>query len=62
MESINTHCPICGQENNCMARKEESGNCWCNEVEFPKGIFDLVPPEDRRKKCICHTCVTNYQE
>lgn len=58
----NTHCPLCGQENHCMARKVEQGNCWCDKVEFPKGLTDQVPPEKRMKKCICHTCVTNFVE
>lgn len=62
MTSTNTICPLCGEVNNCMARKVESGNCWCDKIEFPKGIFDLISPEDRMKKCVCHKCVTKYSE
>ncbi|WP_255717160.1 cysteine-rich CWC family protein [Salipaludibacillus sp. CUR1] len=56
----NKYCPLCGEENKCMAR--EPGPCWCNEVDFPAGIFELVPPESKRKHCICRKCVMAYKE
>ena len=52
-------CPLCGQDNNC-----QSGNkdCWCKTVEFPEGIFDLIPEEKRGKACICLSCVNKYND
>ncbi|WP_416150860.1 cysteine-rich CWC family protein [Salipaludibacillus sp. HK11] len=59
----NIYCPICGEQNNCMARKVEYGACWCNEEDaFPKGIFKLVPPESKGKHCICRSCLIKYRE
>lgn len=59
----NKYCPLCGEENKCMAGKVEHGNCWCDqEGGFPKGIFELVPPESGGKHCICKNCVDKYRE
>lgn len=59
----NKYCPICGEENKCMARTAEKGNCWCDaEGGFPKGIFELVPIESRGQHCICKKCVDQYRE
>lgn len=58
----NKYCPLCGEENNCMARKVEQGNCWCDQERFPQGIFELVPEESRRKHCICKKCLDKYKE
>ncbi|MBK3494118.1 cysteine-rich CWC family protein [Viridibacillus sp. YIM B01967] len=55
--------PLCGEGNRCMAGIEGQGNCWCYiEGEFPKGIFELVPPESKAKHCICKKCVDTYRE
>ncbi|MGE7625199.1 cysteine-rich CWC family protein [Viridibacillus sp. NPDC096237] len=57
------HCPVCGEENKCMAGGEEKNTCWCYMEEgFPKGIFDLVPQESKGKHCICKKCVDTYRE
>jgi len=45
-----------------MVDATEPNGCWCTIEEFPKGIFELVPEESRRKHCICHNCVTEYKE
>lgn len=45
-----------------MAGNGEDGSCWCNKEEFPQGIFELVPPESRRKHCICKNCLDKYKE
>ena len=50
----NKYCPLCGEENHCMARTVEHGNCWCDkEGGFPKGIRELVPPESQESNWIC---------
>ncbi|MDV2686829.1 cysteine-rich CWC family protein [Alkalihalophilus lindianensis] len=59
----NKYCPLCGEENKCMAGTVEHGNCWCDrEGEFPNGIFKLVPSESSGKHCICKKCVNKYRE
>ena len=63
MKLANKYCPICGEENKCMAGTAEQGNCWCDkEGGFPEGILELVPKESRRKHCICKKCVDQYRE
>ncbi|PLY01437.1 MAG: hypothetical protein C0622_07315 [Desulfuromonas sp.] len=51
-------CPLCGNDNGCKMHTEES--CWCNDVTFPQGLIDRVPPELQRKACICRACVDAY--
>lgn len=50
-------CPICGKPNNC---QHDKGNCWCEKVEIPKYILDLVPDDKRGKVCICKDCIDKY--
>ncbi|CRK85070.1 cysteine-rich CWC family protein [Neobacillus massiliamazoniensis] len=58
----NKYCPICGEENMCMAGTSESEHCWCNMEQFPKEIFKLVPVESIRKHCICKKCLNTFKE
>lgn len=59
----NKYCPLCGEENNCMAGAGEHGTCWCDkEGGFPKGILELVPLESKGMHCICKKCVNKYWE
>lgn len=58
---MNTTCPICGKSNNCCNGIDKSkGICWCTQETFPHEIFDLVPDEDIRKKCICQECLHQF--
>lgn len=52
-------CPLCGQDNNC---KHGEGGCWCDTVEFPKYILELIPSDKRGKACICKSCLEKYQK
>ncbi|WP_246201091.1 cysteine-rich CWC family protein [Vibrio ziniensis] len=38
-------------------------SCWCNDptITFPEELLSQIPPELRRKACICKTCVLNFQ-
>lgn len=59
----NNYCPICGEENHCLAGTVEHGNCWCDqEGGFPEGILELVPKESRRKHCICKNCLDKFRK
>ncbi|WP_419769598.1 MAG: cysteine-rich CWC family protein [Candidatus Marinarcus sp.] len=52
-------CPFCGKENNCMANKAE--DCWCNHVEVPLSLRELIPEHKRMKACICKMCIELFQ-
>lgn len=56
-------CPLCGQPNRCALQAERATGvaqppCWCNEVTFAPALLARVPPEARRRACICHACAT----
>lgn len=56
-------CPICGKDNHCayLSGKPHK-ECWCNTVEVPKEIFDLVPENKKGKDCICLDCVNKFKQ
>ncbi len=53
-----TLCPLCREENGCMAHSDES--CWCNDVTVPQELIDLVPEAQQRKACICRFCIEKF--
>jgi hypothetical protein len=53
-------CPICGRDNNCMAHSSEP--CWCNNVEIPQELLDLVPESKKQKVCICLKCIQGFKD
>ncbi|MDW0117459.1 cysteine-rich CWC family protein [Sporosarcina thermotolerans] len=58
----NEECPLCGKTNNCCNGKDKSlGICWCSQETFPNGIFELIPENDIRVKCICKECLNRYK-
>ena len=56
------HCPICGEENHCMAGTNEQYQCWCMKENIPKEVLELVPKELKGKYCICQNCIGKYRE
>jgi len=56
-------CPLCGNDNGCavLAGKPVEA-CWCGTAGFPREIFELIPPEERRKACICSECLRAFKE
>lgn len=55
-----TICPLCGQDNNCMAPDHQS--CWCNDVSIPDALIALVPSHLKRQSCICRSCIESFQQ
>ena len=53
-------CPFCKGQNKCLAHTDAS--CWCNDVEVPISLTDLVPSELKRKTCICLSCIEAYND
>jgi len=53
-------CPICGKDNNCMAHLDEP--CWCNNVEIPQELLDLIPKGKKQKACICLKCIQDFKD
>ncbi|WP_274651921.1 cysteine-rich CWC family protein [Paenibacillus humicola] len=55
-------CPLCGGDNSCvMAAGRKDEPCWCMTARFPEEIFALIPPENRRKACICPACLERFK-
>jgi len=59
LNDIEKICPICGRLNNC---QHDQGDCWCEKIEIPKYILDLVPVDKRGKACICKSCIEKYKK
>ncbi|WP_337032543.1 cysteine-rich CWC family protein [Paenibacillus illinoisensis] len=56
-------CPLCGDANGCSyAAGRPHSECWCNHAEFPEGVFERIPAEQRRKSCICQRCLESYTD
>ncbi|NOR51110.1 MAG: hypothetical protein GQ470_00680 [Gammaproteobacteria bacterium] len=51
-------CPFCGNKNKCMAQSDKP--CWCSDVNVPKRLIELVPPDLKRKSCICLDCINSF--
>ncbi|WP_084652496.1 cysteine-rich CWC family protein [Ottowia thiooxydans] len=59
-----THCPLCGQANQCAMEVERATGqpqeaCWCMQASFPPALLDQVPAESRGTACICLACSEN---
>ena len=53
--------PLCGKLNQCameIAREtgENTGPCWCVNVDFSADLLALLPAEAQNKACICKAC------
>lgn len=56
-----SHCPLCGRDNRCAVQAGlPPASCWCMKAGFPSGLLELVPPERRRKACICQDCLERF--
>ncbi|XEC94196.1 cysteine-rich CWC family protein [Paenibacillus tarimensis] len=53
------HCPICKKDNQC-GNIAGHPTCWCSKARFPEAIFELVPPDQRGKACICKDCLDRF--
>ena len=53
-------CPLCNQPNACGAHA--TGRCWCCDTTIPPDLLELIPPESRRKACVCQRCVNSYKQ
>jgi hypothetical protein len=51
-------CPFCRKPNRCEA--DEPTPCWCNEVDVPQELLDLLPAYAKGKVCICRACIEAY--
>ncbi|TXK30998.1 cysteine-rich CWC family protein [Ottowia sp. GY511] len=54
-------CPLCGGPNGCAMAQVVAGAapvaCWCRDADFAPELLARVPPEARRRACICAACV-----
>lgn len=51
-------CPLCKQPNGCMAKSKLP--CWCNTIEVPVALRELIPNELKMKACICRKCIEAF--
>lgn len=51
-------CPLCNKPNLCMAKSSEP--CWCNTVQVPLALRELVPFELKMRACICQKCIEAF--
>ncbi|MBM7060371.1 cysteine-rich CWC family protein [Pseudomonas sp. UL073] len=53
-----SRCPLCGQSNTCTqsdpARAGE--DCWCFTAKIDPAALQRIPPELRRRACLCPRC------
>lgn len=58
-------CPLCGQANACLnlGAADVDRSCWCNDpaISFPESLLSRIPPEKRRKACVCRQCADAHQ-
>ncbi len=59
-----SHCPLCGQPNQCARERtatdtggEVSVACWCVSEQFIPELLKQVPEEALGLACICQSCV-----
>ncbi|PCI43688.1 MAG: hypothetical protein COB51_11225 [Moraxellaceae bacterium] len=52
-------CPFCKQDNRCGVQM--SSGCWCEALEIPAALIELLPENSRGKSCICLACVDSYK-
>ncbi|MFA7091046.1 MAG: cysteine-rich CWC family protein [Arcobacteraceae bacterium] len=52
-------CPLCKKPNLCGAKR--TAPCWCNTIEVPQALRELVPSELKTKACICQECVEAFK-
>ncbi|WP_406734934.1 cysteine-rich CWC family protein [Vibrio scophthalmi] len=56
---------MCGQPNSCLNLevKDSTKSCWCNDpsISFPEELLSQIPPEKRRKACVCKQCALKFQ-
>jgi hypothetical protein len=55
-------CPLCGKANGCMAGTGKEKDCWCHSLKVPQELVDKVPEDQKRKACICKSCVEAFYE
>jgi hypothetical protein len=54
-----TICPLCKRPNLCKAKSSKP--CWCNTIQVPKELREIIPLEFKMKACICEACIKAFQ-
>lgn len=50
-------CPLCGEANLCQASADR---CWCNDVNIPLQLIELIPQDQIGKSCLCRHCIEKF--
>jgi hypothetical protein len=53
-----SHCPRCGQQNQCAQAESASAvsDCWCFSAAIDPEALDSLPLEQRNRACLCPIC------
>ena len=55
-----TICPLCREENGCMAHSDS--RCWCVDLTVPQALLDLVPEAQQGQACVCRSCIEKFNK
>ncbi|MFA9492211.1 MAG: cysteine-rich CWC family protein [Anaerolineales bacterium] len=62
-ETNTAKCPLCGGPNECaLAADPNATECWCDSLTIPRELLAQIPEDAVRKTCVCHNCLTQFQE
>ena len=53
-----TICPLCKKPNLCRAKSSEP--CWCNTIQVPMALREVIPTDLKMKACICQKCIEAF--
>ena len=65
-----SHCPLCGQPNQCARERTDTDTgcgrevplaCWCVTEQFTPELLKQVPEESLDRACVCQSCVRAHQ-
>lgn len=58
MSTPATHCPRCGQLNQCAQAGSATPveQCWCFSLSIAPELLDSLPAEQRNRACLCPRC------
>ena len=59
-----THCPLCGQPNDCAPARagDFATTCWCADVAVDPAGLAALPASVRGGGCLCRRCLTAVRE
>ncbi|MBX9762790.1 MAG: cysteine-rich CWC family protein [Pseudomonadaceae bacterium] len=62
--SDTTHCPNCGQLNQCAQAQASTpfSTCWCFNLVISRERLSALPAEQLNRSCLCPRCAQGLPE